>query len=101
MLGTKQKKKDENKMQYLEKALAYWKDAQNYFENVSDPDLIEFAIYDMKAAQQRYEYMVKCAKRGDLQAWEEHPIKLQSIPLSDPILEQTQKLDKQAIHRLL
>ena len=32
--------------------MAAWKDAQNYFDNVSDPDLIEFAIYEMKAAQQ-------------------------------------------------
>ena len=74
MLGSKQKMIEKEDAAYLEKALAAWKDAQNYFDNVSDPDLIEFAIYEMKAAQHRYEYMIKCAKRGEIRSWQEHPI---------------------------
>ena len=53
MLGSKQKMIEKEDAAYLEKALAAWKDAQIYFDNVSDPDLIEFAIYEMKAAQHR------------------------------------------------
>lgn len=101
MLGSKQKMAEREDAAYLEKALAAWKDAQNYFDNVSDPDLIEFAIYEMKAAQHRYEYMIKCAKRGELRSWQEHPILMQSVSLSDPMKEETKKLDKLAIRRMM
>ena len=46
----------------VHEALLAWKDAMNYFENVLDPDLVEYAIYGMKAAQRRYEYMLKQAR---------------------------------------
>lgn len=39
-----------------------WQAAQNYFDNVADPDLIDFAIYDMEAAKKRYVYMLKKAR---------------------------------------
>ena len=101
MLGSKQKMIEKEDAVYLEKALAAWKDAQNYFDNVSDPDLIEFAIYEMKAAQHRYEYMIKCAKRGEIRSWQEHPILMQSIPLSDPMMEETKRLDRLAIRHMM
>ena len=43
-------------------ALLAWKNAQNYFENVTDPDLVEYAVYDLEAAKRRYTYMLKCAR---------------------------------------
>lgn len=43
----------------VKRALEEWQAAQNYFENVSDPDLIDFAIYDLEAAKRRYMYMLK------------------------------------------
>lgn len=46
----------------VQAALAAWKDAQNFFENVSDPDLIDYAIFDMETARRRYMYMLKCAR---------------------------------------
>ncbi len=46
----------------VKKAYAAWQAAENYFENVADPDLIDFAIYDMEAAKKRYVYMLKKAR---------------------------------------
>lgn len=43
----------------VKRAYDEWQAAQNYFENVSDPDLIDFAIYDLEAARRRYVYMLK------------------------------------------
>ncbi|MGI5849175.1 MAG: DUF2508 family protein [Christensenellales bacterium] len=43
----------------VRKAYADWQAAENYFDNVSDPDLIDFAIYDMEAAKKKYTYMLK------------------------------------------
>jgi hypothetical protein len=43
----------------IKKAYDDWRGAQNYFENVSDPELIDFAIYDLEAAKRRYVYMLR------------------------------------------
>ncbi len=43
----------------IQEALAMWHSAQEYFQNVSDPDLIEYAIYDLEAAKRRYMYLLK------------------------------------------
>ena len=32
------------------------------FDNVDDPDLVDFAIYDMQAARKKYVYMLKKAR---------------------------------------
>jgi hypothetical protein len=47
----------------VKRAYADWQAAENYFDNVAaDPDLIDFAIYDMQAAKKKYSYMLKKAK---------------------------------------
>jgi hypothetical protein len=47
----------------VKRAYADWQAAENYFDNVAaDPDLIDFAIYDMEAAKKKYAYMLKKAK---------------------------------------
>jgi hypothetical protein len=43
----------------IKKAFDEWQAAQNYFQNVADPDLVDFAIYDLEAAKRRYMYMLK------------------------------------------
>lgn len=43
----------------IAEALTMWHSAQEYFENVSDPDLIEYAIYDLETAKRRYMYLLK------------------------------------------
>jgi len=36
-----------------------WQAAKNFFENVSDPELVDVAIYGAEAARRRYLYMLK------------------------------------------
>lgn len=52
----------------VKRAYAIWQAAQNYFDNVADPDLIDFAIFDMEAAKKRYVYMLKKARELHKQA---------------------------------
>jgi len=52
----------------VRKAYADWQAAENYFDNVDDPDLIDFAIYDIAAAKKRYVYMLKKARAAHRQA---------------------------------
>ncbi len=44
-------------------ALARWKAAMEFYQNVNDPDLMEFAIYDMEAARRKYVFLLKRSKR--------------------------------------
>jgi len=52
----------------VKKAHDAWQAAENYFDNVADPDLVDFAIFDMEAAKKRYAYMLKKAKEMYKQA---------------------------------
>jgi hypothetical protein len=46
----------------VEQARREWQDARLRFEQISDPDLIDHAIYSIEAAEQRYMYLLKKAK---------------------------------------
>lgn len=37
--------------------------AYSHFENVLDPDLIDYCIYELNAIQKRYEFLLKQAKQ--------------------------------------
>ena len=52
----------------LAKARQEWYDAQNYFENVTEEDLIDHATYKMEAARSKYMYMIKHAKQCGIKA---------------------------------
>ena len=39
--------------------------AYTNFENVADPDLIDASIYEVKAVQMRYKFLLGCAKEYD------------------------------------
>lgn len=39
--------------------------AYTNFENVVDPDLIDASIYEVKAVQMRYKFLLSCAKEYD------------------------------------
>ncbi len=43
-----------------------WKNAEKYFQNVTDPDLIDHAIYRIEAARTRYNYLLKLAREMGL-----------------------------------
>ncbi|WP_372998529.1 YaaL family protein [Lutispora sp.] len=62
---TRRKKKDNHEEFFaaIAKARQEWYDAQNYFENVVEEDLIDHAIYKIEAARAKYVYMLKHAKQ--------------------------------------
>lgn len=41
-------------------------DAENFFDNVTDPELIDHAIYKMEAAKSKYTYLLKQAKDNNI-----------------------------------
>jgi hypothetical protein len=43
-----------------------WKLAECRFNEATDPDLVDFATYDIMAAKSRYEYLIKSAKKQQL-----------------------------------
>lgn len=50
---------EENMIEEAHQALLQ---AQNLFSRVEDPDMIDYAIYSMKAAEERFDYLVKSIK---------------------------------------
>lgn len=50
----------------LEQAWWDWKRARLYFDNVTDPDLIDFAIFNMGASEKKYIYLLKQARETGL-----------------------------------
>ena len=48
----------------VKKAYGDLKAAENYFDNVDDPDLIDFAVFELEAAKKKYAYMLKKARQA-------------------------------------
>ena len=48
--------------QCIAKAYEEWQNAEIFFHSVSDPDLIDHAIYRLEAGKTRYVYLLKQAK---------------------------------------
>lgn len=40
-----------------------WKTARTYFDNVTDPALIDHAIYEIEAAERKYMYLLRRAQQ--------------------------------------
>jgi len=49
----------------IENAKREWEDAKNIFENVSQPDLVDYAIYKVEAAEKKYIYLLRQIKSGN------------------------------------
>ena len=47
----------------LEKTTQEMQMAYTNMQNVTDPDLIDYYIYQSQAAQIRYQYLLNCAKK--------------------------------------
>ena len=63
---TKNKSADDEMVINIENAKKEWEDAKNIFENVSQPDLVDYAIYKVEAAEQKYIYLLKQFKSNNL-----------------------------------
>lgn len=57
-----QKAAQEKDWKLIEEAKKDWKDAREYFNTVTEPDLIDHAIYTLEAAEKRYVYLLKKAR---------------------------------------
>jgi hypothetical protein len=52
----------------LENAKKEWEEAKNIFENVSEPDLVDYAIYNVEAAEKKYVYLLRKIKNENANA---------------------------------
>lgn len=55
------KKSARSARQEVSDALRAWQDAVKYFESAKDPELVDFAIYEMEAARRKYMFLLKKA----------------------------------------
>jgi hypothetical protein len=56
----------------IEKARRELIAAQSFFECVSEPDMVDHAIYSLQAAERKYAYLIKYAReKGYRQTWEQ------------------------------
>mgnify|MGYP000993580561 CR=1 FL=1 len=46
----------------VDSARRQWLSTKSYFDSVTDPDLIDHAIYAMTAAERRYIYLLRAAQ---------------------------------------
>lgn len=51
------------------RALDEWHAAESYFNSIDDPDLVEYALYEVEAARRKYEYLMRKLRSGDA-VWE-------------------------------
>lgn len=58
--------KNPDLLKSLEAAKLEWKQAQIYFNNVTDPDLIDHAIFYMGATEKKYVYLLKQARENGI-----------------------------------
>lgn len=70
--GFKVREKTDNYREEICNAVAMahqeWMDAQNFFENVIDADLVDHAIHKVEAAKSKYIYLLKLAKENGIRA---------------------------------
>ena len=69
MPGFKAKQKDNEYLEFCSVvAMAHqeWMDAQNFFENVAEAELVDHAIYKMEAAKSKYTYLLKVARENGI-----------------------------------
>ena len=49
-------------------ALKEWRDAENYFDHVREPDLVEYAAYCIQTAKRRYLCLLKRTEQQERKA---------------------------------
>ena len=58
--------KDLSLLEMISKAKEEWIDAKRFFEEVTDPMLVDHAIYRLESAEKRYMYLLKIANQEKL-----------------------------------
>lgn len=63
-----QKKYEEEKLiEMIKEAHKEWKNSETYFNNATDPDLIDYAIFKVEANRTKFRYLIKVAKEKGIQ----------------------------------
>lgn len=57
---------DEKLISSIKNAQSEWYRAESMFNEATESDLVDHAIYDMMAAKTRYAYLIKAAKQRGL-----------------------------------
>jgi hypothetical protein len=58
----RQKQREERYWRLIEEAKKDWQEARAYFNTVTEPELVDHAIYTLGAAEKRYVYLLKKAR---------------------------------------
>ena len=65
------KTEEEVILEATKKAKEDWKNAEVFFQNVTDPELIDYAIYKLDAALEKYTFLIRLSKqKGIKNRWE-------------------------------
>ncbi|SNX53827.1 DUF2508 family protein [Thermoanaerobacterium sp. RBIITD] len=66
--ATKENIGDENTalINEVKNTMRQLKDAEMYFQNVTDPDLVDQAIYNLESLRKKYIYLIKKAKENGI-----------------------------------
>lgn len=56
---TELEREESELLNHLEMARREWLAARAYFELVSDEDLVDYAIYSVRAAEKKYQYLLR------------------------------------------
>lgn len=59
----KEKTEEERILESLKEAHREWKDKEEYFQSVKEPELIDHAIYELEASKIKYMYLLKKMKK--------------------------------------
>ncbi len=62
--------KDPTLVEEIEEARKQWQEARNYFNSVSEPELVDHAAYMIEAARVKYMYLLNKAKQSGLKTYE-------------------------------
>ncbi|HHY90234.1 MAG TPA: YaaL family protein [Clostridiales bacterium] len=60
--GEDLRSEEEKMLDTIRMAHDEWKNAEAFFQDVTDPDLIDHAIYRVQAAKTKYRYLMKLAR---------------------------------------
>jgi len=59
---------EEELIRDIRSAQLEWENAELYFQNATESDLIDYAIYRIEAAKIKYTYLLKQAKKNGIKA---------------------------------
>ena len=64
-LKAKEKTEKEKILESLKEAQEEWKNKEEYFQSVTEADLVDHAIYELEASKIKYIYLLKKIKETD------------------------------------